>query len=132
MEEARAKPAQEGGPTSLDFDVNNTPNTVLRASGSGGPRDKEPTCQCKRLGFDPLGRVRRFPGEEDGNPPVILTWAIPWTEEFKWATAWGCKELAMTEHAKLVSTNSLFRAEVNESVLSENLKTTPGRQTKMD
>ena len=47
--------------------------------GTGG---KETTCQCmqhRRKGFDPGSG--RFPGGGKGNPPSILAWSIPWTEE---------------------------------------------------
>ena len=49
----------------------------------GGPRGKEPTCQCrrhKRNGFDPW--VGKIPLEKEmATYSSILAWIIPWTEE---------------------------------------------------
>ena len=40
-------------------------------------RGKEPTCQYRRLGFDPW--VRKIPWRKKWQP--TLAWKIPWTEE---------------------------------------------------
>ena len=45
-----------------------------------GSADKEPTCQCRRLGFDPwVGKIpcRRKMATHSSIP----AWRIPWTEE---------------------------------------------------
>ena len=41
---------------------------------------KESTCQCRRLGFNPM--VRKIPWREEmATYSNILAWKIPWTEE---------------------------------------------------
>ena len=40
---------------------------------------KEPSCQCRRLGFNPW--VEKILGEGNGTPSSILAWEISWTEE---------------------------------------------------
>ena len=45
-------------------------------SGSDG---KESSCNAGNLGS--ISGSGRFPGEGNGNPPSILAWEIPWTEE---------------------------------------------------
>ena len=45
-----------------------------------GASGKEPTCPCRRPGFDPW--VGKMPLEEDmANHSRILAWRMPWTEE---------------------------------------------------
>ena len=39
----------------------------------------ESACNAGDLGWIPGSG--RFPGEGNGNPPSILAWRIPWTEE---------------------------------------------------
>jgi len=41
---------------------------------------KEPTCQCRRCRFNPLGWEDSL-GEEMATHSSILAWEIPWTEE---------------------------------------------------
>ena len=46
---------------------------------AGGTSGKEPTCQCRKLGFQPW--VRKIPGGSMAARFSILTWEIPWIEE---------------------------------------------------
>ena len=49
---------------------------------------KEPTCQCRRCGFDPW--VGKIPCRRTWQPtPAILAWEIPWTEEPGWLQSMG-------------------------------------------
>ena len=41
---------------------------------------KEPTCQCRRLSFDPWG-WEDSPEKAMATHSSILAWEIPWTEE---------------------------------------------------
>ena len=55
---------------------------ILRMGFPGGASGKEPTCQCRRhrrCESDPW--FRKVPGGGRGNPPSILAWRIPRTEE---------------------------------------------------
>ena len=54
----------------------------------GGSEVKASTCNAGDLGsipgsgrFPAIPGSGRFPGERNGNPPSILAWKIPWTEE---------------------------------------------------
>ena len=45
----------------------------------GGSEVKASACNAGDVG--PIPGSTRFPGEGNGNPPLILAWRIPWTEE---------------------------------------------------
>ena len=53
----------------------------------GGSDDKESACNARDPGWIP--RSGRSPEEVHGNPPHILAWRIPWTEEPGGATVHG-------------------------------------------
>ena len=53
---------------------------------------KEPTCQCRRRGFDSLGQEDLLE-KEMATHSSILAWKTPWTEEPGGLySPWGCKE----------------------------------------
>ena len=62
----------------------------------GGSVSKEPTCQCRRLRFDPW--VGKIPWRRKWQPPPVF---LPWESHGQRSLAdyspWGCKELDMTE-----------------------------------
>ena len=49
------------------------------AEETGGSDGEEAACSAGDLGLIPGSG--RSPGEGNGNPPSILAWRIPWTEE---------------------------------------------------
>ena len=57
----------------------------------GGSDVKEPAFNMGNLGLIPgLGRS---PGEGNGNPPHILAWRIPWTEELSRLQSMGLQKI---------------------------------------
>ena len=53
---------------------------------------KEPTCQCRRLGFNPW--VRKILWRRKWHPhSSILVWETPWSEEPAQKSSWGRKRV---------------------------------------
>ena len=78
--------------------------------GGSWESGKEPVCQFrrhKRPGFNPW--VGKIPWRRDGNPPMVLAWRSPWTEEpgGLWPTGlwrvrhdWAQPGLKVTAHTR--------------------------------
>ena len=68
-----------------DSDMTEQLSTAQHSAGyimgfPGGTSGKEPTCQCKRCGFNPWIR-KTSGGGGTATHPSIPVWRIPWTEE---------------------------------------------------
>ena len=59
-------------------------------------RGKEPTCQCRRCGFDPW--IGKIPWRKAWQPtPVFLPWTFHGQRSLGGYSPWDCKELDTTE-----------------------------------
>ena len=81
---------------------------------------KEPTCQCRRWGFDPW--VRKIPWRRAWQPnPVVLPGESHGQRSLVGYGSWGCKESDTTErlnnHKMCVWLNNIFQSKCKSVVI---------------
>ena len=98
------------------LDVDNGPTSMGNSLGlAGGASGKEPACQCRRCGFDPL--VRKIPWRKNWQPTLVfLLVKSHGKRSLVGCSPWGHKDSDTTEHMSVFTkvTNS-FTLELRNS-----------------